>query len=119
MPLIRTSKALNALSHPSNPLNPRQRTLLLLANGQRSTAQLNALMGEDVQTLLQALQAEDYLAPAPAGEPLPHDPPGLPSAPEPLRQGAFAAVARAYLGRIASCAMSPLPAFPQTATTSV
>lgn len=94
MHLTKTSKAWDAIARRPCLLTPRQRALLLLANGQRSLPQLEALMGGSMKTLALELTASGYLTDTPAATPSPEDPPALL---EPVRHGTTMAAARMCL----------------------
>ena len=64
MPLIKTDKAHRELASRQRTLNLKERALLLLADGQKPTADLIRLVQVDV-TLVQFLVMQGYLAPAP------------------------------------------------------
>ena len=59
--LEKTPKALQSLSQRGRDLTPRQRALLLLANGQRHVREFDALMGQNVVDLVAQLVREGYL----------------------------------------------------------
>ena len=59
--LEKTPKALQSLSQRGRDLSPRQRALLLLANGQRHVREFDALMGQNVVDLVAQLVREGYL----------------------------------------------------------
>jgi hypothetical protein len=59
--LEKTPKALQSLSQRGRDLTPRQRALLLLANGQRHVREFDALMGQSVVDLVAQLVREGYL----------------------------------------------------------
>lgn len=59
--LEKTPKALQSLSQRGRDLTPRQRALLLLANGQRHVREFDALMGQNVLDLVAQLVREGYL----------------------------------------------------------
>lgn len=64
MPLLKTEKALTELRTRSRTLGLKERALLLLADGQKSAAELLTLVQADAP-VLQRLVAEGYLAPLP------------------------------------------------------
>jgi hypothetical protein len=70
MPLLKTEKALTELRTRSRTLGLKERALLLLADGQKSAAELLTLVQADAQ-VLQRLVAEGYLA----ARPTPTEPP--------------------------------------------
>lgn len=106
MQLISTHKALDELSNRQHQFSPRQRAVLLLANGQRSQAELRALVGDEVTSDIEQLLALGLLAPVQASEPLPHDPPRS-NAPEGGRLAALAQTTRLYLNQVA-VSLTPL-----------
>lgn len=76
--LEKTPKALQSLSQRGRDLTPRQRALLLLANGQRHVREFDALMGQNVVDLVAQLVREGYLRAVDprAAEPPADDPTG-------------------------------------------
>ncbi len=57
---IKTPRAWEALARPGL-VGREAHTLLLMANGRRSRLELSALLGEDIDGLASALQAQGYL----------------------------------------------------------
>lgn len=108
MYLVSTNKALHQLSNQRHQFSPRQRTVLLLANGQRSLDELHMLIGENVQADVQKLQAQGLLAVMNAGEPLPDDPPNQSAAADSGRLAALGANTRSYLLKMASSPKAPV-----------
>ncbi|WP_296870339.1 hypothetical protein [Tibeticola sp.] len=83
--LEKTPKALQSLSQRGRDLSPRQRALLLLANGQRHVREFDALMGQNVVDLVAQLVREGYLRAVDprAAEPPADDPTGAMPRPRP------------------------------------
>ncbi|GAB4209277.1 MAG: hypothetical protein Fur0019_15950 [Tibeticola sp.] len=59
--LEKTPKALQSLAQRGPDLTPRQRAVLLLANGQRHVREFDALMGQSVVDLVAQLVRDGYL----------------------------------------------------------
>lgn len=83
--LEKTPKALQSLSQRGRDLSPRQRALLLLANGQRHVREFDALMGQNAVDLVAQLVREGYLRAVDprAAEPPADDPTGAIPRPRP------------------------------------
>ena len=61
MQLIKTLRARDALQDRNSALSTRQRQILILADGKRTSAQLLDLMGPEVQTDIDLLMRLRYL----------------------------------------------------------
>ncbi len=96
MQLTKTSKAWDEIASRQRSLGPRQRAVLLLANGERTLAELDTLMGGSVRALVLELQANGYLTPTATAATPPEEPPGA-EASDQFRHGTSAAAARMYL----------------------
>lgn len=103
--LEKTPKALQSLSQRGRDLTPRQRALLLLANGQRRVREFDALMGQSVVDLVAHLVREGYLravdrraAEPPADDPVVAEPPvRVATVADRFTHGRSVAAARMYL----------------------